>query len=265
MKKYFALLVFLVFLSGHQLDAQVLHTESFSVIIDTSRNIKGSIIPNFEYQNQKKNLILFENLSDISIRFDDHALTFSNKIELSRYGKEILLSGGYLYVEYRRLFEKNFSLEPFSQIHWTEARGLEFKYAGGILGRFRILEDEKMGVFAGTGPFYEYERWNYDGVKDRLIPQNSKDVTSENIKLRTYISFKWYSQYNFTFDVSAYHESKPGEIFSTPRLASSTSVTYNFTENLGLLLRYQNIYDYNPLVPIDQLYNKLVLTVNISF
>ena len=32
--------------------AQILHTESFSVILDTTKVFKGSIIPDFKFQNQ---------------------------------------------------------------------------------------------------------------------------------------------------------------------------------------------------------------------
>ena len=42
-------------------------------------------------------------------------------------------------------------------------------------------------------------------------------------------------------EISIYHQSEFDAIFSTPRLASSSSVTYNFTDNIGLILRYQNI------------------------
>lgn len=40
--------------------AQILHTESFSVILDTTQTIKGSIISDFKFQTQKKDLIEFE-------------------------------------------------------------------------------------------------------------------------------------------------------------------------------------------------------------
>jgi len=266
MKYLFSLILFLLLFVGiGRMNAQVLHTESFSVIIDTSKRIKGSIVPDFKFQNQKKYLIEFENTSDISFRFKNHAITFANKIELSKYGSEVLLSGGYLYVEYRKIFEEEFSLEPYSQLHWSDARGLEFKYAGGIQARYHILQNRKLGFFFGLGPFYEFERWNYDGVKDHLLPANTKKIGSEKIKIGSYISFKWISDFDLTFDFNAYHQSTLNEFFSTPRLASSTSITYNFTDNLGLLLKYENIYDYNPIVPIDKLFNKIIFTIDISF
>lgn len=265
MKKKLPVVALFLFIGITAIRGQILHTESFSVILDSTQRIKGSIVPDFEFQNQKEDLIEFENTSDISFRLKKSALTLANKIELSKFGDETLLSGGYLYVEFRKIMEKGFTLEPFSQLHWSEARGLEFKYAGGINTRYRIITNDQIGLFAGTGPFYEYERWNYDGVKDNLVPANTNDIIAEEVKLGTYVSFKWETNFNVTLDISMYHQARFDEMFTTPRLASSSSITFNFTEHLGLILQYQNIYDYKPLVPIDKLYNKITFSVDISF
>jgi len=132
---------------------QILHTESFAVILDTSNVIKGNIVPDFKFQNLKEDLIEFENTTDISFRLKNNAITLANKIELSKYGDEVLLSGGFMYLEYRRIFDNKFVIEPFSQVHWAEAGGLAFKYAGGINLRYRVYSSEKAGFFVGTGPF----------------------------------------------------------------------------------------------------------------
>ena len=218
---------------------QIIHTESFAVILDTSKIIKGSIVPDFKFQNLKKDLIEFENTADISFKIRKSAITVANRIVLSKYGKEVLLSGGFLYIEYRKELKGKFVLEPFSQLHWSEARGLEFKYAGGSNLRYRIYISDKLGFYAGTGLFYEFERWNYDGVQDILIPTEQKIVVNENIKLGNYMSFKWKTGFKVDFDVSLYHQSKLNKLFISPRLASSSSITYKFTENLGLILQYQ--------------------------
>lgn len=244
---------------------QIIHTESFAVILDTSKIIKGGIVPDFKFQNLKEDLIEFENTADISFKIGKSSVTVANRIVLSKYGKNVLLSGGFLYIEYRKVLESKFVLEPFSQFHWSEARGMKFKYAGGSNLRYRIYLSDELGFYAGTGLFYEFERWNYDGVQDILIPTDQKDVVSENIKLGTYMSFKWKTGFKLDFDVSLYHQSKLDKLFISPRLASSFSIKYKFTDNLGLILQYQNIYDYKPIVPIDKLYNRILFSIDVSF
>jgi hypothetical protein len=246
-------------------NAQILHTENFAVILDTTKNFKGSVIPDFKFQNLKENLLEFENTANISFRIKNSAFTIANKIELSKYGKETLLSGGFLYLEYRRIFRSKYVAEPFIQLHWTEARGLDYKFAGGLNFRYRIISSDNKGLFFGIGPFYEFERWNYNGVKDALLPDDLTAIEKENIKLGTYLSFKWFTDHKFDFDMSIYYQSRVDELFSSPRLASSSSVTYNFTKNIGLILRYQNIYDYKPVVPINKLYNQITFTIEVAF
>ena len=122
-----------------------------------------------------------------------------------------------------------------------------------------------MGLFCGTGPFYEFERWNYKGVKDALLPTDLTPVEQQSIKLGTYVSFKWFTNKKIDIDLSLYHQSRFNELISTPRLASSSSITYNFTNNIGLILSYQNIYDFKPLVPIDKLFNKILFSIELAF
>ena len=263
--KPIAILVLGFVLCPFNASSQILHTENFAVILDTTKKFKGSVIPNFKFQNQKRDLLEFENTANISFRIKNNAITLANKIELSRYGKDVLLSGGFLYLEYRRIFRRKYVIEPFVKFHWSEARGLAYKFASGLNLRYRIISTNKFGLFVGSGPFYEFERWNYNGVKDELLPADVTAIERTDIKLGTYISFKWFTDHKFDFDVSVYHQSRFDQIFTTPRLASSTSITYNFTENIGLILRYQNIYDYMPVVPIDKLFNKVLFSIELAF
>ncbi len=246
-------------------NAQILHTENFAVILDTTKKFKGSVIPDFKFQNLKKDLLEFENTANISFRIKNNAITLANRIELAKYGTETLLSGGFLYMEYRRIFRRKYVLEPFVKFHWSEARGLAYKFASGINLRYRIYTTDKMGLFCGTGPFYEFERWNYKGVKDALLPTDLTPVEQQSIKLGTYVSFKWFTNKKIDIDLSLYHQSRFNELISTPRLASSSSITYNFTNNIGLILSYQNIYDFKPLVPIDKLFNKILFSIELAF
>jgi len=259
------ILFLLAIVYSSEIKAQILHTESFSEILDTSQFIKGSIVPDFKFKSQKKDYIEFENTADIAFLFKQSAVTIGNKIELSKYGNETFLSGSYLYLEYRKILPKKISIEPYSQLHWSEAMGLVFKYAGGINLRTRILCSDLLGFYAGLGPFYEYERWNYEGVKDSLVPTNPKDTIVESFKLGAYLSFKWETDYNINLDISFYYQSKYDVLFESPRLASSIGLSYSFTDHFALIVKYQNIYDYDPVVPIDKLYNKVVSTIEISF
>lgn len=267
MRNYLFILILLITSLHQSINAQVLHTESFSVILDSSRNVQGSFMPSFRYRNVQKEFIEIENTADITIHFNNHALTFANKLEYAIYGKENLMSGGFVFLEYRNIrHNTRFTIEPFFQLHWQGIRGLESKYAGGANLRWRVLVKPDLGVFAGFGVLYEYERWNYSGVADpSSLLLNANPVAINQFRGVSYLSLKRNFGDMFDFDLSVYYQPSLGGQVISHRFASSSALTYNISEHFGLTMVYQNVYDTKPVVPIEKLYNDINLGVTISF
>lgn len=245
--------------------SQVLHTENFNVIIDTTKVLKGNFTPSFRYRNLKEDFLEIGNTADVSVRFGKNAFTVANRIEYSVLGDENILSGGFLYLEYANLQSKKIALEPFFQMHWNEVRGLDTKYAGGINLRWRALVKNNTGLFVGIGSLYEYERWSYSGVPDDLLPIDQSAIEINRFRGNSYISFKQKFGDLFDLDISGYYQPYLSSLFDNYRLASSFELTYNFTKYIGLRLLYQNIYDSSPLVQIDKLYHDVNFGITISF
>ncbi len=244
---------------------QVLHTENFNIVIDTSKVIKGNFTPSFRYRNLKEDFLELGNTADLSIRLKNHAFTFANRVEYSFLGNEQILSGGFLYLEYVNLLSKKIALEPFYQMHWRDPRGLESKYAGGLNLRWKILATESAGLYLGLGSLYEFERWDFRGVPEEALPIELSPIEIERFRGTSYISYKQKFGDIFDLDISGYYQPTYSDPFKDYRLASSFELTYNFNQYLGLRLLYQNIYDSTPLVPIDKLYHDVNFGVTISF
>lgn len=244
---------------------QILFSESFTVILDSSKSIKGSITPELKIQTQKKTLVEITNLADLSIKLKKNYLTVANKVEFTSFGSEVFLSGGYLFLKYKNNLDKHFTLEYYGQVHWAEARGMERKYAGGVNARLKIIKNPKTGLFIGAGPFYEYERWNYNGVPDEKLPTNLTPIDTMNVKFGMYISYKHWIFDKVFLDLSAYHQARFDEIFYRPRLATSSRVGYQINTYLQFVVMYQNIYDYKPIVPIDNWFHRVIATIAVSF
>ncbi|MBU2018299.1 MAG: DUF481 domain-containing protein [Bacteroidetes bacterium] len=245
--------------------SQVLHTENFNVLLDTSKFLKGNFTPNFRFRNMKEDFLEITNTSDISVRIKNHAFTLANKVEYSVFGKEQILSGGFLYLEYVNLQRKNIGIEPFLQVNWREARGLERKYAGGINFRWQALVKENIGIFIGAGSFYEFERWNYSGVPDVLLPTITTPIEICRFRGNSYISYKQKIGDLFDLDISVYYQPTFSDPVANYRMASSSELTYNLTKYLGLRLLYQNIYDSRTIVPIDELFHDVTFGITLTF
>ena len=267
MAKYIFVLVTIttLFTCREKAAAQVLHTENFNVVIDTSKVLKGNFTPNFRYRNLKEDFLEINNTADISIRIKNHAFTIANRVEYSVLGKENILSGGFVYLEYVNIQGKKIAFEPFFQMHWREIRGLNRKYAGGVNIRWRVLLKENTGLFLGFGTLYEFERWNYSGVPNDQLPMNQTLIEVEQFRGTSYVSFKQKLGDLFDLDISAYYQPKFSSPFKNYRLASSIELTYNITRFIGLRFLYQNIFDPRPLVPIDELYHDANFGITLSF
>lgn len=265
MKK--SLLIFLFLGLTFEGNSQVLHTENFNLILDTTQIIKGSFTPSFRYRNVKEQFVEIENTADIAIRMGKNSFTIANKLEFAKFGDEDIMSGGFLYFEYRRLLEeKKLAIEPYVLILWQEIRGLEMKYAGGANLRYRMVHTSSFGFFAGIGALYEHERWNYKGTSDvSLIPLDDTDIQVKKIRLSSYFNIKKKIGNLFDVDFSAYYQPTLDSNFKNYRIASSSKVVYNFTKHIGLSFLYQNIYDPNPVVPIDTLFNDVTIGLLFSF
>ncbi|GGD48904.1 hypothetical protein GCM10011361_14580 [Muriicola marianensis] len=246
--------------------SQVLHTENFNVILDSTKRVKGSFIPSFRYRNVKQKFFEIENTADISFKVNRQAFTLANKLEYSRFGDEDILSGGFVYFENRNPLHQNVLLESYALILWQEIRGLRIKYSVGVNARVPLVVNSREGLFAGLGPSYEFERWTYSGTSDpSLIPPDPKPIEVEKIRANLYMNFKSKLSDEFTLDISGYYQPALGNFFSNYRLASSSEITYNFTRNIGLSLLYQNIYDPKPVVPISTLFHDVSVGLNLSF
>lgn len=256
--------VLFILASVAQANGQILFSQSFSVLLDSTKSIKGSITPEFKVQTQKKTLIEITNLTDMAIRLNKNSLTLANKIEFNKFGPDVFLSGGYIYANFRNNLDKHLSLEYFAQMHWAEARGLQRRYAAGPTLRWKIIKQQKLGLFVGTGPMYEYEEWNYDGVADEKLPPDLTAITKRAFKNATYVSYKHWATEKVFLDISLYHQTRYNQL-NVPRFATSTQVAYSLSDHLQAVIMYQNIYDYDPVVPIDKLFHRFIATLAVSF
>ncbi|MEP1033535.1 DUF481 domain-containing protein [Ekhidna sp.] len=245
--------------------SQLLFPESFVVIFDTTRNFKGSISPSLEIKTQRQLYVELTNRADVAFRFKNHGITAANKFELTRDGSETILSGGFMYGKFKTFYDNPFVLEHYVQYQWAEARGLNQKIAVGSNLRYKIFKSQKGGAFAGVGPFYEYELWNYRGVPEDRLPLIMDDVERKVLKLNVYLSTKRALSEKIRFEGALYFQDEFNDIFNNPRWAGSTSFSYSFTENIAFAVNLQVIYDFAPLVPIDKFWLNTFSALEVTF
>ncbi|MEP5612913.1 MAG: DUF481 domain-containing protein [Cyclobacteriaceae bacterium] len=246
-------------------NAQLLFPESFVVIFDTTRHFKGSISPSLEIKTQKQLYIEITNRADMALRFGNHGITMANKFELTKDGSQTIISGGFFYGKFKTFYDNPFVLEHYVQYQWAEARGLDRKYAFGSNIRYKILKNERGGVFAGAGPFYEHERWTFGGVPTDRLPLITDDIVQDAWKLNVYISSKRELSDKVKFEGAFYFQDDFESLFSEPRYAGNVGLSYSFTKNIAFGVQFRMIYDTDPIVPVDKLWFNTFSALEVTF
>lgn len=92
----------------HESRGQILFSESFTVILDSTKQVQGSVTPELKIQTQKKTLIEITNMADLSIKVKKNYFSVANKVEFTSFGGEVFLSGGYLFMKFKKRFGQTF-------------------------------------------------------------------------------------------------------------------------------------------------------------
>lgn len=246
--------------------AQIIFPESFSVLLDSARTFKGSFTPEVKIQTQKRLLVELNSLIDLVFRMgENNSFSVAQKFEFTSFGKERVLSGGYVFTKWKSHHGHRWTPEYFSQVQWADARGLANKVAVGANMRLSVFREKKHGLFAEAGGFFEREKWNFNGVPDERLPPDRTPVVNRFWKANFYLSYKSWLTEQFFVDLSLYYQGRFDHLFSRPRLASSSEVAWQLTQYLQLGIRYQNIYDAAPVVPIDSWFHRFVTAFSVSF
>jgi len=62
------ILIYLIISLFTTCKGQILFPESFTVILDSSKSVKGSVTPELKIQTHKKTLVEITNLADLSVK-----------------------------------------------------------------------------------------------------------------------------------------------------------------------------------------------------
>ena len=259
--KYYILLIGIGFCSI-PLQAQIIFTESLAPIIDTTKVWQGSIAPELNFKTEKDNFFQVKNNANVSILLSNkRAFTLLNQIEIATSGNTVNVSNGFVHTEYRYLAKPRWEIYPFTEAVWVPSRGLLLRIASGVQSRYRLIQSEHFIWTGGLGFFYEYEKWNMDGVPNLVVPNETRIQQTIKARLAMGVKILFTEKWNFT--TSGYIHSRLDSNVANPRFAYSFDLKHHFTNHLGVWLSYQAIQHTKPIFPIKKLY--VVITGGVFF
>jgi len=246
--------------------AQFLFTESFVLIpIDTHRHYIGNIVGGFSSQSQKETVNQIAVRAEMAMRLkQNRILTIANNMQVITYGNQTVLSGGYVFARFRNDISRSLYPEYFAQVQWLETRGLEQKFALTANIRKRIFRDKTLTLATAAGLVFDYEKWNFDGVKTENIPANSNSKETYNPRLNWYFSYDHQINESININAGLYYFVRTSFTSPSPRIGSHIRFSYVINKNLRLNLNLKSMYEYQPVVPVSNLWyifnNELAFT-----
>ncbi len=87
--------------------SQMLFSENLTMNIDSTKTIQGSMFPVLDFKTEKENVLTLKNTANLNLLINgNRVINFINKLEFSTYGDKVTMSGGYVHLEYRYLFNR---------------------------------------------------------------------------------------------------------------------------------------------------------------
>ena len=243
--------------------SQMLFSENLTMTIDSTKTLQGNLMPILDFKTEKADVFTLKNTANLNLLLNrNRVINLINKFEFSTYGKMLIVSGGYLHLEYRYLLDHAFEVYPYAESQWAESRGMNHKISTGLQSRYRLVNTNSSLMFAAAGLFFEYEKWQLP-APDANTPDHAY---SHSIKTHLSLSYKLRLNEKWELITTAIHQGKPDSTyFKEARFGGALDLTYNITPTIGIVGTYRLIYDTAPIVPIKKDYHSLEVGLNISF
>lgn len=260
MKKILYLLFSL--LSSVSVHSQMLFSENLTMKIDSTKTLQGTLLPVLDFKTEKENVLTFKNTANLNLLINhDRVINVINKFELSTYGNMVIVSGGYIHMEYRYLLHHTFEVYPYIESQWAESRGMNHKISTGLQSRYRLLNTHSSLMFATAGLFFEYEKWQHPAPD----ASQAAYAYSRSIKSHLSLSFRHQLAEKWELTTTAIHQTKPDSSFKKARYGGAIDLKYSITPTIGIRGTYRLIYDTAPIVPVRKDYNTVEVGLDISF
>lgn len=186
--------------------------------------------------------------------------TFSNQSTIQ--------NEGFLHIRYRDADTRKWSPEYFIQYQWNAAWGLASRSLYGANIRYKIFDQAGFDLFTGLGLFQQYEVWNWNGVPNIDLYPNHPNLTTENkFRGNSYVKIAKKLASNIDFTASTIHQFNIFELNKNPhwRWYFLAQVNYDITKNFKISFNWDHVYDFKPIIPINNYYYGYSTTLNLVF
>ena len=247
--------------------AQILNIDR-EVVSDDSILHKMAFIGSLSISSDKQKNNVLDLSSNIEIdRFfkNNYVLLGIMRNDAVFSGKTAIQNEGQFHLRFRDMDKRKISAEEFVQYQWNGAWGMDYRILGGINLRMKFLEKRKADLYAALGVFHEWEKWNWNGVKDEYLPVNPKNRFSNKFRLNNYL--KYSVKLSDIVDVSTitYVQFPLAGKFFQPRWYVDANLYLAASKHINFVVHWDHISDRARVVPIDDFYYGFSTGIQMNF
>jgi len=246
--------------------AQVLNIDREVIADSLKKNYSFAGTFFFSSDKQKNNLL------DASVNLEFNRI-FKNKyvfVSLFRSdavfnGDQMIQNEGMCHLRYRDNDHRRFSTEIFAQYQWNGAWGMIYRNLFGTNFRLKIIEKDNIDCYGAVGGFYEFEKWNWKGVKAELIPLEATNINRGLWRLNTYLKASGKLSKNMDISTTSYLQFPVSQEFFQPRWFMETNLFVTASNHLTFVIHWDHIRDLNRVVPIDDFFYSFSLGIQLNY
>jgi len=247
-------------------NSQVLNIDREGSEDTIPKKIKAFFGFSFSSDKQKKNLLDFNNTSEINYFFSKNYVgLFLAKTDLALNGKTINENNGYFQFRIRDNDTRKVAPDVFIQYQWNGILGLNDRSLGGLNARFKFLENRKSDLYIGLGAFYEVENWNpFISAYAYSNSNVQSKVHREMFRLNMMTKFALKISKNIDFAGISYLQSPLNSNFSKPRWFFDSNLNFIVNKHISFSIHYDHNLDLYRALPIENYYYSLTTGIQIN-
>lgn len=239
--------------------SQVLNIDRENNQDSIQKKIKASIQVNFSSDKQQKNIIDFNNKSEIDyFTKKNQVVILLAQSDFAFNGANSLEKNGNIQIRFRDNDTRLIYPEIFTQFQWNGVLGLENRSVNGINIRINCLEKRSSDLYLSIGSFYEYEKWN-PSISSFDFDTNISTVYRSFFRLNTVAKFAFKIANGIDFSGVSYLQFPLTSNFLKPRWYFDSNLNFEVNKYLNFLIQYEHNYDNFRALPIDNYYYSLSL------
>lgn len=213
----------------------------------------GNISLDLEVDKQKSTLFDASNYLNVSLQKMRELFIFSASDRFTYNGPNSYLNKGFIHLRWRHLYKASLHPESYLQYQWDDGLGMLHRFVAGENLRYNFWHHSAWELTLATGIMYEDERWNYTAVDSSKIPAHATSQASREIKSNNYIKLEGKVGVHSNLSFILFYQSAFSD-FLKPRISGVINFDTEISKHFALNIKYNGLYDADPVVPIFKFY-----------